>query len=148
MLINFGYNTLTKCKVLLSSVSFTSLNDTSECQQLYLKYSVLNEALIYLHFNKWEKCVKGLNLNSVYFNVSYKVQRLVDLGLKQHTRKTAIRELKSRRKKPPKYRDRIQKQQNSFQNSDNFFAAGAESAQAVKQPFFWITKQYLLKHML
>lgn len=34
---------------------------------------------MYLHSNKLEKCVKGINFNSVYFNVPYEVQRLFDL---------------------------------------------------------------------
>lgn len=87
MLIILGYNTLSKCKVLLTSVSFISLNETLERSmqnveilELYINYSILDEALISLHFNKLEKCVKGINLNSVNFNVSYLVHGVVDFG--------------------------------------------------------------------
>lgn len=45
------------------------------------------------------KWAKGRHLNSVYFSVSCKVQRLTGFGFKLHTGKTAIRKLKSRRNK-------------------------------------------------
>lgn len=61
---------------------------------------------MYLHFNKLEKCVKGINFNSVYFNVPYEVQRLFDLISSSMQEKLRLGNSNLAEKKA-KYRDRI-----------------------------------------